>query len=374
MRFLQPGVYFLEGDEAAGLGAILAGCRFYAGYPITPASEIMEFMARYMPKVGGVFIQMEDEIASIAAVIGASWAGMKAMTATSGPGFSLMQENIGLAFITETPLVIINVQRVGPSTGRPTKAAQGDLMQTKFGTHGDYMPVALYPDSPQEMLDLTIEAFNISEMLRTPVIVLSDEIIGHLRERVEVPEKIDLIERKTYPEGVRVKYPFDPDEDLVPKFTPLGHGHRVHITGLSHSSTGYPVESQKEHDLLIRRLFNKILRKIKEIFHYEVLNPDAKIKILTFGCVARSAKIIAKRHKNIGLIRLKTIWPLNEEVVGELIQDSRVLIPEMNLGQMFYEIKRIGLEYGAKEIKSYTKIGGEPIYPNEILEAMKPWL
>jgi len=375
MKFLEfGGVCFLMGDVAAGVGAILAGCDFFAGYPITPASEIMEFMAEELPKRGGVFIQMEDEIGSIAAIIGASWAGRKAMTATSGPGYSLMQENIGYAYMTETPIVVINVQRAGPSTGQATMPAQGDVMQSRFGTHGDYESVVFAPNSPQEMLDLTIKAFNTAEMLRTPVTVLSDEIVGHLRERVEIPEKVKIVNRKTHPLGHRIEYPFKADEDdLVPKFPMFGKGHRVHVTGLSHSETGYPVESAYEHSKLIRRLFEKIRKRTRELFDYEVINESSKVKIVSYGCVSRTARLIAEK-RGVGLIRLKTLNPIDEELLGDLIQDSYVLVPEMNMGQLFYDIKRIGLEYGALEVRPFNKIGGDPIYPNEIEEAIKQWL
>ena len=261
---MGPGNYFMQGNEACAEAALAAGCRFYAGYPITPSTEIMELMARRLPELGGVFVQMEDEIASIAAAIGASWTGRKAMTATSGPGFSLMQENIGYAAMTETPVVIVDSQRGGPATGQPTMVAQGDVMQARFGAHGDYEIIVLAPGTPQEMFDLTLHAFNLSEEYRTPVIVLADAETSHMRGKVVV-EGLRIIDRKTFPEG-HVAEPFRADEALVPQFPVFGRKHRVHVTGLTHDTRGYPIGTDPAvHAALVNRITGKIANNREKI-------------------------------------------------------------------------------------------------------------
>ncbi|MEM0163029.1 MAG: 2-oxoacid:acceptor oxidoreductase subunit alpha, partial [Thermoplasmata archaeon] len=269
---ITHGKYFLQGNVAAAEAAMLAGCVFYGGYPITPASDLMEYMAAHLPKNGGVFIQMEDEIAAIAAIIGAAWTGKKAMTATSGPGFSLMQENIGYAAMTETPIVIVDVMRGGPSTGQPTILSQGDVMQARFGSHGDYELITLAPNSVQEYFDLTIEAFNLSEKYRVPTIVLSDAEIAHMVEKIRVPETIKLINRNDYKD----KY--------MREFKALGTKSKTTVTGLTHTEEGYPETiSQSLHDKLVRRLVSKITNNEKDISQVEVINPDAKKMIVAYG-------------------------------------------------------------------------------------------
>ena len=376
MNIFKPGTYFMMGDEAAGLGAILAGCRFYAGYPITPASEIMEFMARYMPKVGGVFIQMEDEIASIAAVIGASWAGMKAMTATSGPGFSLMQENIGYAFMTETPLVLIDVQRAGPSTGQATMPAQGDVMQARFGTHGDYEAIALTPNSPQEMLDLTIKAFNISEMLRTPVIVLSDAEVGHMRERVVIPEKVELIERKkpkTHPEET---LPFwSEDDDLVPPMPIFRDGYELLVTGSTHKGDGTrDVRNPESHEKLVKRLHEKIHRNKDKFLEWEeAYTDDAKLLVISYGISSRPSKgaVLKAREEGlkVGFFRPKVLWPSPEKRLLELAERvEKVILVELSLRGYLMEIQRI---FGIDRVVHLGLSRPEVPLSSEILETIR---
>jgi len=342
------GVHFVQGDIACAEGAIAAGCRFFAGYPITPSSEIAQRMAVRLPQVGGIYLQMEDEIASIAAVIGASWAGLKAMTATSGPGFSLMQENIGYAYMTETPCVIVDVMRGGPSTGQPTKPGQQDVMQAKWGSHGDYEVIALSPASVQEMFDLTIEAFNLSETYRCPVILLADEVIGHLREKLIIPEpdEIEVVERRR-PEDVEGYKPFKPGENLVPPMARLGEGFRLYITGLTHDETGRPRASSPEaQERLVRRLCDKIRLNRDRIARFEEHHlEDAEIVVIAYGLPYRSAlpAVEEARRRGIraGLYRPITLWPQAEGRLREIGERAhRVIVLEMNYGQMLREYQR----------------------------------
>jgi len=352
---------------------LAAGCRFFAGYPITPATEIAEHMSRRLPEVGGVYLQMEDEIASMAAVIGASYGGVKSMTATSGPGFSLMQENIGLAAMTETPCVVVDVMRAGPSTGQPTKTGQQDVMQAKWGSHGDYEIIALCPSSVQEMFDLTVEAFNLSETYRCPTFVMTDEIIGHLMERLEVPdpEKIRLIDRKR-PSGPPSDYsPFKAGDDLVPEMATFGKGYRFYATGLTHDETGHPRTDSAEHQAkLVQRLCDKIRKNVKGIAKVErVFLEDADVCIVAYGSVARSAlaAVIEGRERGmkIGLLRLVTIWPFPDDIVEEVsAQVDRVLVPEMNYGQLVREVER---NAGRRKVTSLPRLGDALHTPEEIL-------
>ena len=351
----------LMGDVACAEGALAAGCRFFAGYPITPATEIMEHMARKMPEEGGVFIQMEDEIASVSACIGAVWGGSKAMTATSGPGFSLMQEGIGYAVMTETPLVVVDVQRGGPSTGLPTHASQGDVMQSRWGSHGDYEIIALAPSSSQEMYDFTIEAFRLSQRYRVPTIVLADAIVGHTWEVVETKKvtnaKIQMpVER---PLSTAYEAPF-----YVPKFPAFGRGYMVHISGLAHSEKGYPnTESPEDYTRLVRRLVNKIRNEREQICSYELINPNSKNMIVTYGSPARSVYDVLKRRKDVGMLRLKTVWPLHERLVHDSCCDAeRVIVLEMNLGQMSRSIRGTL----CREVELLSKLGGDLPTPEEI--------
>ncbi len=370
---------FIQGDEAIARAAILAGCRFYAGYPITPASEIFEAMALYMPLVDGVSIQMEDELASIAAIIGASWAGAKAMTATSGPGFSLMQENLGYAVMTETPLVLVDVQRSGPSTGQPTLGAQGDVMQSIWGTHGDHSLIVLTPATVQEAFDMTIRAFNLAEKYRTPVVLLTDAEIAHMRERVYTPnpEDIEIIYRKLPANKEEARYPFgDIHGDMIPPMPVFGKGYRTYVTGLTHDEKGRPKTVDAEvHERLIRRIIDKLEKNREDIVTYETFDlSDAEIAIVSYGIVARSAiravRLLRREGIKAGLLKLNTIWPFDFDMIGNIAEQVRkIYVPEMNLGQL-YHLVREGAD-GKAEVELIPKIGGEIHTPMDIIERIK---
>jgi len=363
----------MQGNEACAQGAIVAGARFFAGYPISPATEIAEYLAEYLPQYGGKYIQMEDEIASLGAVIGASIAGVKALTATSGPGFSLMQENLGFASMTETPCVIVNVQRGGPSTGMPTAPAQGDIMQTRWGTHGDHPIIVLMPSSVLETFTLTITAFNLAEKFRVPVILLMDEVIAHMRENVLLPvvEEIQIRDRNRPnipPEDYR---PFEADEKGIPTVANFGEGYRFHITGLAHDRQGFPCNNPLVLNKLLHRLQGKIEKNKKEITYYELtMMEDAEIFIIACGAVARSAAQAVKlaRHKGIalGLFKLITIWPFPDEILNELTNNAKkVVVVEMNMGQLTGEVKR---SIGHKvQVEGLCLVHGELITPQEII-------
>ncbi|WP_297520165.1 2-oxoacid:acceptor oxidoreductase subunit alpha [Thermococcus sp.] len=367
---------FIQGDEAIARAAILAGCRFYAGYPITPASEIFEAMALYMPLIDGVSIQMEDELASIAAIIGASWAGAKAMTATSGPGFSLMQENLGYAVMTETPIVVVNMMRGGPSTGQPTFPAQGDIMQAIWGTHGDHMLVVLSPSTVQEAFDLTIKAFNIAEKYRTPVVILGDAELAHMRERVYIPnpDEIEVVNRKLPANDEEAKLPFgDPHGDGVPPMPIFGKGYRTYVTGLTHDESGHPRTVEPEvQQRLIGRIYRKILDHKDDIIDYETFElEDAEVAIVSTGIVSRSAiravKMLREKGVKAGLLKLNTVWPFDFGMIEELAERVRkIYVPEMNMGQLYHLVKE-GAN-GKAEVELISKIGGEVHTPMEIIE------
>ncbi|WP_297421283.1 2-oxoacid:acceptor oxidoreductase subunit alpha [Thermococcus sp.] len=367
---------FIQGDEAIARAAILAGCRFYAGYPITPASEIFEAMALYMPLVDGTSIQMEDELASIAAIIGASWAGEKAMTATSGPGFSLMQENLSYAVMTETPIVVVNMMRGGPSTGQPTFPAQGDMMQAIWGTHGDHMLVVMSPSTVQEAFDLTIKAFNIAEKYRTPVVILGDAEIAHMRERVYIPnpDEVEITYRKLPANEEEGKLPFgDPHGDGVPPMPIFGKGYRTYVTGLTHDESGHPRTVEPEvQQKLIGRIYRKILDHKDDIIDYEEYGlEDAEIAIISTGIVSRSAiravKMLRERGVKAGLLKLNTVWPFDFDMIEELAEGVRkIYVPEMNMGQLYHLVKE-GAN-GKAEVELIAKIGGEVHTPMEIIE------
>ncbi len=365
------GEYFLSGDAAAAEGAVAAGCRFFAGYPITPSSEVAERLARRLPQVGGVFIQMEDELASIAAILGASWGGKKSMTATSGPGFSLMMENYGLGMMTETPTVIVNVQRAGPSTGLPTLLGQGEFMQAQFGSHGVFEAIALAPESPQECFDFTIRAFNLAEKFRQPVVLLMDESTGHLFEKVRIPPKKDIekVDRKKPKETPHP--PFMPDEGLIPPMPIVGEGHMIHSTGLTHDEYGRPVITAEAQGKLVKRLVEKIRKHADEIMDYEeVMTEDAEVIVVAYGITARSARraIVLAREKGIkaGLIRLKTVWPFPEKLLKKY-EDRNFVVAEVNQGQALIMVERaIG-----KSATFVGKMGGEPHRPEEILKGIQ---
>ncbi len=380
LRKLYPkGNYFMQGDEAIAYGAIFAGCRFYAGYPITPASEIAETMARELPKVKGYYIQMEDEIGSIAAIIGASWTGLKSMTATSGPGFSLMQENLGYAIMTETPIVVVDVQRSGPSTGQATKGAQGDFFQARWGTHGDHPIVAISPISVEDSFWETIRAFNISEKLRIPVILLADGIIGHTREQIRIPdpEEVEIVYRKLPKNEEEAKYPFgDVDGSLVPPMPLFGHGYFTHVTGSTHKETGLrDVYTPEVHIKLVNRLHKKIEKHEKEIEKWkEYFTDDMEILVVSWGVSARPSlgAVLKAREEGIkvGLFIPKTVHPFPGKRVKELAKKVRaILVPEMNLGQLILEVQR----YVNDDVivKGINKIGGVPLTVEEILREIR---
>ena len=342
------GIHFLSGNYACVEGAIAAGCRFYAGYPITPSNEIAERMSVRIVQVGGIYIQMEDELGSMAALVGASWGGAKSMTATSGPGFSLMQENIGLAAMTETPCVVVNVQRGGPSTGLPTLVGQADVMQARWGSHGDYEIIALAPASSQECFDFTIKAFNLAERWRVPVIVLMDEVVGHMWERVIIPpkEEIKLISRKRPTIPPKDFLPFKAGKDLVPEMPIAGEGYRVHVTGLTHDEKGYPAMNDKAHNKLVTRLVDKIRKNASEIIEIEeIYTEDAEVILVSFGISARICRYILdqarKRGLKVGLLRFITVWPFPEERIRKLAEHIRAfVVVEINLGQIVFEVER----------------------------------
>ncbi len=366
----------LSGNEACALGAMAAGLTFYGGYPITPSSEIAEDLSELLPKAGGAFIQMEDEIAAMGAIIGASLAGAKAMTATSGPGFSLKQENIGFACMAEVPCVVVNVQRGGPSTGLPTMPAQGDVQQARWGTHGDHAIIALAPYSVAETFDLTVRAFNLAETFRTPVILLLDEIIGHVNEKVRLPEKVEIVERKG-PDAPPGKYlPYRHTEDGVPPMAVYGRdGYRFHVTGLAHDQTGFPTNNPKEIDLLNRRLVWKIERRRDEIV--EVVRErcdDAEILVFAYGSVARAAHQAIREAREAGiaagLLRPRTLWPFPDREVRELAERVRtIVVPEMNLGQMAHEVEWAAR--GACPVVPFGRVDGLPVSPAQILHRIR---
>lgn len=339
----------MQGNEACAAGALAAGVRFFGGYPITPSTEIAEYMAANLPKVGGTFIQMEDEIASMGVILGASLAGKKVLTATSGPGFSLKQELIGYATIAEIPSVIVNVQRVGPSTGQPTSPSQGDVMQARWGTHGDHPVLALSPWTVREAFDAAVMAVNYAERFRTPVILLMDEIVGHLRERIELPEASELniyprrTPKKTRAEGYE---PFTPDDDLVPNVADFGTGYHIHVTGLIHDETGFPVGNPQVTKDSISRLHEKLKLAGEEIIHTEeFFTDDAEYAVVAYGGTARTAyeavRNAREKGQKVGLVRLLTIWPFADKKINELSKKVKgILVPELNYGQLVYEVER----------------------------------
>jgi 2-oxoglutarate ferredoxin oxidoreductase subunit alpha len=374
---ILEGQFFINGDEACAEGAISAGCRFFAGYPITPATEIAERMSRRLPEIGGVYVQMEDEIASMNAILGASWAGVKAMTSTSGPGFSLMMENLGLGVMLETPCVLVNVQRAGPSTGLPTLVGQGDMMQARWGSHGVYEIIAIVPSSPQEMFDFTIKAFNLSEKYRVPVLVMADETVGHMSEKVVIQQVSpgELVQRRrpTAPPG---KYwPYQPDSDLVPPMAIAGEGYRFHVTGLTHDERGYPEMTAAAQERLVRRLVDKIRLNKKDIINYEeVGTEDAEVVVCAYGITARVARRAVQQARNegirAGLLRLITVWPFAEDRIRELSQQVKAfVVPEINYGQIVLEVERCA---GSKaKTLLLPHMGGGMHQPQTILEGIR---
>jgi len=377
-RTLLTGKHFMNGDHACAEGAIAAGCRFFGGYPITPSTEIAERLAFRLPEVGGVFIQMEDELGSIASILGASAAGSRAMTATSGPGLSLMMENLGLGVMLEIPSVVVDVQRGGPSTGLPTMPGQSDVMQARWGSHGDYQIVAYSPWSPQEMFDLTVLAFNVADRYRLPVLLLADEVVGHMVERVKIPPKdqIERWDRKRPPRSTngREAASFDPfqvdDADLVPPMVHAGEGYRLHYTGLTHDERGYPDMSAETHHRLVTRLSEKVSRNADQIIRTECYHmEDARIAVIAYGCTARSARravrLARKRGVPVGLLRLISLWPFPEKILLDLCSAiDTFIVAEMNLGQIRLEVERIT----RRPAVGVHHAGGEMISPEKILE------
>ncbi|MBP6874948.1 MAG: 2-oxoacid:acceptor oxidoreductase subunit alpha [Candidatus Eisenbacteria bacterium] len=367
----------MNGDIAAAEGALAAGCTFFAGYPITPATEVAERMAERMPELGGVYIQMEDEIASMGAVLGAAWGGRKAMTATSGPGFSLMMENLGLGIMTETPCVLVNVQRGGPSTGLPTLVGQQDMMQARWGSHGDYQVIALCPNSPQECFDLTIEAFNLSETYRLPVLVMTDEVIGHMNEKVVIPpaSEIHLVPRRHTTRAPGEYRPYEADEDLVPPMVAAGEDYRIHVTGLTHDERGYPAVVAPVQERMVPRLSEKILRNRERIVRYAADGIDeAEAIVVCYGITSRVARLAVDmaraRGRKVGLFRLITAWPFPESAIRDLAGRVRgFVVPEINLGQMVFEVERCAA--GRARVLPVPHAGGAVHDPETILAAIE---
>ena len=368
---LPAGSYYFSGNEAAAEGAIAAGCRYYAGYPITPSSELMERMAARFSEIHGVFMQMEDEIASICSVIGASWAGAKAMTATSGPGFSLMQEAVGYAAFTETPLVIVDVQRAGPGTGQATRVGSGDWLQAKWGSHGDYQVIAFSPWSVQEMYDQTIEAFNLAEQYRVPVFVMGEEAVAHLRERMDVKPKVKVCDRVKKKGGT----PFGTkEEDGIPPMPSFGDGENLLVTGSTHNEMGIrKTDDPEAHSKLVSRINKKILNHRKSIVQTESRYiEDAKTVVISYGFTARSSlyavEELRRQGKKIGFLRLKTMWPFAEDMIREVGgKAEKIFVPEMNSGQVAGEI----MKYARCEVVKYNQTNGEIIQPHTIVEALR---
>lgn len=372
-------LYLMTGYDALVEGSIIAGCRFFAGYPITPSTEIAERMSSRLPKIGGIFIQMEDELASIIAIIGASWAGLKSMTATSGPGFSLMQEGLGFAVITETPIVIVNVMRGGPSTGLVTLPSQGDVMQARWGSHGDYAIIVLAPWSSQEMFDLAIKAFNLSEIYRNPVVVLSDEVIAHIREPIRIPplEEIEVVERRkpSVPPTDFIPYLPEPGEWVSP-MPAFGDGYNLLVESVMHDEFGHRIGmGQPIADRKIKRIYYKIERNVDKISMYEKRElDDAEVAIVAYGSAARSSLKALKDARGlgikVGMLRLITLWPFYDELIEELSEKVRaIVVPEMNMGKIVREVERASK--GRCKVISVPKLGGVLHNPDEILSAIK---
>ena len=374
---MEKNIRLLQGNEACVEGALAAGMNFFAGYPITPSTEVAELSAQKLPRIGGRFIQMEDEIAGMAATLGGALTGKKAMTATSGPGFSLKQENLGYGCIAEIPCVVVNVQRGGPSTGLPTSPAQGDIMQAKWGTHGDHPVIALYPNSVQEIYEVTVDAFNFAEKYRTPVILLLDEVIAHMREKVDLTSIKDkeIIDRKK-PNGSKENFlAYENTEDLVPPMADFGSGYKYHVTGLVHDEFGFPSNNSKIADVQIRRLVDKVEKNKDDIVKFEEYKlDDAEVVLIAFGSTSRTAKESVEnlREEGIkaGLFRPITIWPFADKQIKEISEKvNNIVVTEMNLGQYVNEVKRVSSD--KCKVDFYGKIDGHLITPTELNEFVK---
>lgn len=370
-------VALLQGNEACAHGAVYAGCNFFGGYPITPSTEVAEVLANELPKVGGKFIQMEDEIAAMASVIGAALTGSKALTATSGPGVSLKQELIGYACIAETPCVIVNVMRGGPSTGMPTGPGQSDVMQARWGTHGDHAAIALVPASCQEIFSETVRAFNLAEKFRMPVQVLYDEIVGHMRERVVFPEpgELEVINRDPVTVSPAEYKPYDASKGDVPPLAAFGSGYKFHVTGLNKAADGFPTTKAELVDAEERRQISKVMDRADEIEkNEEYLTEDAEVVIWAYGSTARSARYAVNELRaagvKAGLFRPLTLWPFPEKRTAALAQQAKaIVVAEMNLGQMIYEVERVAK--GACSVVGVFRVDGEPINPGQIMDKVK---
>ena len=381
---LLTGSHFMLGDHACAEGAILAGCRFFAGYPITPATEIAERMSLRLPQVGGTYIQMEDELASMNAILGGSWAGVKSMTATSGPGFSLMMENLGLGIMLETPCVLVNVQRGGPSTGLPTLVGQSDMMQARWGSHGDYEIIALAPTSPQELFDLTIRAFNLAEKYRIPVLVMTDAEVGHMTEKVVIPppEEVEIVNRPEVRRG-----DVEPDHfriyrdsskkgnGYVSPMVAAGEGYRIHVTGLTHDERGYPAMNARAHEWNVNRLIEKISKHRDDIIQIEEQDTeDAEVVVVSYGISARTSlwPIEQARQEGIrvGYLRLITVWPFPEERIRQLAKGIRAfVVPEINMGQVGREVERCAA--GQSQVLGANSPGGDVLEPEYVLNVIR---
>lgn len=376
-RGVLTGTHFLNGDQACCEGALAGGARFAAGYPITPSTEIVERFSKRIPLIGGVFIQMEDELAASIAIQGAAWAGAKVFTVTSGPGFSLMMEHIGLAAMTETPCVFVDVQRGGPSTGLPTLPGQGDMMQARFGSHGDYPCIALSPNSPQECFSLMVRAMNLAEEFRTPVFLMMDEVVGHMTERVEIPpaESIEITPRKLTKKSPDDYRPYETNGDLVPEMAVAGEGYKFHVTGLTHDERGYPSMTPETQDKLINRLLKKVeIAKDRIIQLEEEQTEDAEVVVVSYGITMRVAEraIQMARAEGIrtGKLRLITVWPLADVRLKELASKVKALVvPELNLGQVSLEVERAAA--GVCPVIGVPHAGGTVHKPEQILNAIR---
>jgi 2-oxoglutarate ferredoxin oxidoreductase subunit alpha len=376
-RKVLTGEHFMSGDHACAEGGMAAGCMFFGGYPITPSTEIAERMSERLPEVGGIFIQMEDELASMNAILGAAWGGWKSMTCTSGPGFSLMMENLGLGIVLETPTVLVNIQRGGPSTGLPTLPGQADMMQAKWGSHGDYQIIALAPNSPQEIFDLTVRAFSLAEEFRTPVLVMSDESVGHMTEKVVIPppDKLKVTPRKFTKKKPGEYLPYDFGKDEVPEMVKAGDGYRIHVTGLTHDNRGYPVINAEMQDWMVKHLRNKILKNKDRIIEVEEIGLDgADVCVVSYGISSRIAHraMDLAREEGIktGMLRLLTVWPFFEERIRELAEKVKAFVTvEMNLGQIALEVERCVAGKAGCYLAGHA--GGDVHKPEDILEVIK---
>ncbi len=370
------GTHFIDGDHAACEGALAAGARFAAGYPITPSTEVVERFAARIPTVGGTFIQMEDELAASIAIQGAVWGGAKAFTVTSGPGFSLMMEHIGYAAMTETPCVFIDVQRGGPSTGLPTLPAQADMMQARWGSHGDYGIIALCPNSPQECFDLTLKAFNLAEKFRVPVMVMMDEVVGHMTEKVVIPapDQLNVTPRRYTKKAPGEYLPYKSNGDLVPDMVRAGDGYNFHVTGLTHDERGYPNMTVAVQDKLVKRLVDK-LKNTPDLVLYEADGlEDADVVVVSYGITSRVAQraidLARAQGLKVGKLRLLIAWPFPEKLIAELAARVKgFVVPEINLGQMVYEAQRAA--NGAAKVLHVAHAGGSVHDPQAILKAIQ---